>query len=144
MRIRQIIILILAVILLGGMFVFLRSRRQTVRVSPANNPSSTSSAQVSSSSAQQNSSEKVFNLVIKNKKVTSGGETLQASEGDNVTINITADELEEFHLHGYDKAVDIFPNKQVSLNFKADLTGRFPFELEKSKTDLGVLEVQPR
>ncbi len=88
--------------------------------------------------------EKVINLTVKDKKIIFGSENLQVTEGDNVVIKITADVSDEFHLHGYDRSVDLIPNQEVQLLFNANLTGRFPFELEQSKTELGALEVQPK
>lgn len=92
----------------------------------------------------QDITKKTFDLVIKNKKIISGGETLQATQGDEVTINITSDEPEEFHVHAYDKSVELEADKQATLTFTANISGRFPFELEKSKTEVGALEVQPK
>ena len=89
-------------------------------------------------------STKNFDLVVKNKKLASGSANLKVTEGDQVTINITNDEDEELHLHGYDKSVDLETSKSAQLTFTANLTGRFPFELEHSKTELGALEVQPK
>lgn len=87
---------------------------------------------------------KTFDLLIKDKKLVSGPETIQVSQGDNVTISITCDTDEEFHLHGYNKAIDLTANKPSVLTFSADLTGRFEYELEGSSTQIGVLEVLPK
>ncbi len=87
---------------------------------------------------------KVFAVTIKDKKIVSGQETFTVNEGDTVTISVTADEEEEVHVHGYDKSVDLEPNEQATLSFTANLSGRFPIELEHSKTDIAVLEVQPK
>lgn len=85
-----------------------------------------------------------FELVIQNKKIVSGPETIKVNQGEDLTIKITSDEAEEFHVHAYDNSVELEPNKQATLTFTANLSGRFPFELEKSKTELGALEVQPK
>lgn len=92
--------------------------------------------------AQQNSA-KTFDLIIKDKKLTSDPETISVMEGDSVTINIISDEDEELHLHGYDKSVDLEKDKPATLTFEANLTGHFPYELEKSKIEIGALEVSP-
>lgn len=86
----------------------------------------------------------VFTLVVKNKARVSGPETLTVKQGDTVTIRITSDVPEELHLHGYDKSVDLEKDVQAELVFVADITGRFPYELEKSKTEIGALEVLPK
>lgn len=131
---RNLWLIILAALVLIGLFYFLKPK-------PATAPQPTS--QESSTSAQP-SSFKTFDLVVKSKKLVSGPDTLSVTEGDQVTINITNDEDEELHLHGYDKSVDLEANKSAKLEFSADKTGRFPYELEKSKTELGTLEVQPK
>ena len=127
MNSKQVGFLIIAVILLGGLFFFLKpkSSGQTAAVDTV--------PQV-----------KTFEILVKNRKIVSGSDTLQVNEGDNVVIKITVDEPEELHLHGYDKSVDLEKDVQGELPFTASLTGRFPFELENSKTDLGILEVQPK
>ncbi|MDP3645492.1 MAG: cupredoxin domain-containing protein [bacterium] len=89
------------------------------------------------------SQEKTFTLVVQNRTLVSGPSTLIVKQGDQVTINITVDEDEELHVHGYDISVDLEKGKQGSLTFTASASGRFPFELEHSKTELGALEVQP-
>ncbi len=128
----------MGIIVLIGLFYLLKPKSNS-SPTPTANPSteSTSSAQVETSS-------KIFDLVIKNKKLVTGPDTLKVTEGDEVTINITSDEAEEFHLHGYDKSVDLEASKEAQLTFSASLTGRFPFELEKSKTEIGALEVSPK
>lgn len=90
------------------------------------------------------SAQRTYELVIKGKKIVSGPETIQVVQGDEVTIKITSDEAEEFHVHGYDKSVELQPNQQATLTFRANISGRFDFELEQSKMDLGALEVQPK
>lgn len=85
-----------------------------------------------------------FELVVQNKKIVSGLSEIKVNEGDQVILKITSDVGEEFHLHGYDKAVELEKGKTVELSFAANLTGSFPFELEQSKTDLGTVEVSPK
>ncbi len=87
---------------------------------------------------------KTFSLVIKDKKIVSGGETLKINEGDDVIFKVMSDEAGELHIHGYDRSLDLVKNQEVFITFTADLTGRFEFELEQSKTHLGALEVQPK
>lgn len=85
-----------------------------------------------------------FKLVIKDKKIVSGPTIIKVNQGTEVTIKITSDVAEEFHVHAYDNSVELEPNKQATLTFTANLTGRFPFELENSQTEIGALEVQPK
>jgi heme/copper-type cytochrome/quinol oxidase subunit 2 len=85
-----------------------------------------------------------FDLVVKAGRLATGPARLQVLQGDEVSISVISDRAEEFHLHGYNLKIDLQPNKQATLVFVADKTGRFEYELEKSKTELGALEVRPR
>lgn len=86
----------------------------------------------------------IFTLVVKNNKLVLGATTLTVNQNDRVVIKITADVDEELHLHGYNKHVDLKKNQQVQLAFIANISGRFPYELENTKTEIGVLEVAPK
>jgi plastocyanin len=94
--------------------------------------------------ASQTVAPNTHELIIQGKKLVSGPATIKVNQGDEVTIKITSDETEEFHVHAYDNSVELEPGKQATLTFKANLSGRFPFELENSKTEIGALEVQPK
>jgi len=89
-------------------------------------------------------SPKTFELVVEGKKLVSGPQTINVTEGDNITIKITSDQEEELHIHGYDNSVDLQKDIPAQLSFTANITGRFIYELEKSETEIGVLEVLPK
>jgi len=101
-------------------------------------------AQSSASLEGSQSPAKTFDLVIQNRKLISGPQVMKANQDDAVTINITVDEDEELHLHGYNLHVDLEKGKPGSLSFIASSSGRFPYELEHSSTEIGALEVQPK
>jgi hypothetical protein len=83
-----------------------------------------------------------FQLQVVGSQMTPG--SVQAYQGDTISISITADRTEEIHLHGYDKHFFAGPGKPASLTFPADLTGNFVLEIESTSTPLGTLQVQPR
>lgn len=66
------------------------------------------------------------------------------SEGDRVTLRISADREIGFHLHGYDLKAAVRPGVPAVLEFRADLTGRFEIEDEETERPLGTLVVEPR
>jgi plastocyanin len=88
--------------------------------------------------------QKTFDLVVKNRKLVSGPSVLSVNQGDMVSIQITVDENEELHLHGYNLHIDLEKGIPGSLSFLASASGRFPYELEHSSTEIGALEVQPK
>lgn len=107
-------------------------------------PSTTGEIRVVENKEELDKMHNTFEIVIQNKKIVSGPTTIKVNQGEDITIKITSDEAEEFHVHAYDESVELELNKQAMLTFNAKLSGRFPFELEKSKTELGALEVQPK
>lgn len=140
MKNNLLIYAVAALFLVGGLFFLLKRQEQVHTPRDARNLPE----EITSPSPTLKSNVAIVTLVIKDKKLTSGPETIKVNQHDKVIMKITSDEAEEFHIHGYNKFVTLKPNEQAELSLIANLTGRFVFELEKSKTDLGALEVQPK
>jgi hypothetical protein len=69
--------------------------------------------------------------------------TISATEGDTLTLRVTADRAFELHLHGYNRALDLKPQQTSVLTFEANLTGSFEMENEDEGHRLGTLTVNP-
>ncbi|MBI2329687.1 MAG: hypothetical protein HYU85_08690 [Chloroflexi bacterium] len=74
-------------------------------------------------------------------------------QGEKVTISISADESMELFLHGYDVETRVKPGVTSTLQFAADVLGRFPLMIhslgegeEKQRVEilLGLVDVLPR
>lgn len=126
--------IVLGIALLGGLFYYLKPNQLT-------GVKDASSSQAVTLPLIQ---PKTFEIEVKNKKLVRGPEIINVFEGEKVIIKILVDEDEEFHLHGYDKSLKLEKDKEAELSFTADKTGRFPYELENSKIELGVIEVSPK
>jgi len=87
---------------------------------------------------------RVFDIVVQRGKRVSGPAILKVRQGDDVTLHITADTADEFHLHGYNLLVQLVPNHTATVHVVAKLSGRFTYELHKADLELGALEVYPR
>lgn len=142
MKKNTVILVGVGLIVLGGLFFVLKPDRNTPQ--NAEKKSANDATTQKAPSPTPESRIKTFTLEVKDKKIVKGENPIIVREGDEVTINITADEDEEFHLHGYDKSVDLERDRESSLVFTAILTGRFPAELEHSKTEITAIEVQPK
>jgi FtsP/CotA-like multicopper oxidase with cupredoxin domain len=123
-----------AIFLVGLFFLFKPQEKQT----PV--PQSTKSEKTPTPV----DTKKTFELIFKNKKLTSGDPDIKVQEGDEVTIKVVSDEAEELHVHGYNVFVDLEKDKPATLSFTANISGRFPYELEHSGTEIGTIEVQPK
>ena len=82
----------------------------------------------------------VFDIVVQKGKLETGG-AISVRKGDDVTLHITTDAADEFHLDGYDLDTQISPERSASLKFKASSAGRFEYQLRQANQKLGVLEV---
>ncbi len=139
MKFPPVVLLIFVLIVLGGLFFVFKPETQTTPLQEQ--------PETANSENKQNAKTdtiNTFELVIENNQLISGPEVLSVNKGAKVVINITSDAPEELHIHGYDESVMLEPNVPATLTFSADLSGRFPFELELSQTEIGILEVQPQ
>jgi heme/copper-type cytochrome/quinol oxidase subunit 2 len=82
----------------------------------------------------------VFDIVVQKGKLQTGG-AISVRKGDDVTLHITTDAADEFHIDGYDLDTKISPARSASLKFKASSAGRFEYQLRQTNQKLGVLEV---
>ncbi|MGC4953144.1 hypothetical protein ACLQ2P_08000 [Actinomadura citrea] len=65
---------------------------------------------------------------------------VKVPRGAAVEITVTGDTADEFHLHGYDRELELRPGKAATLRFTADTPGVFEAELHHSGAR--VLELQ--
>ncbi|MGH8934385.1 MAG: hypothetical protein ACRDZO_28060 [Egibacteraceae bacterium] len=68
---------------------------------------------------------------------------LKFRQGEIVRFAVRSDQDEEIHVHGYDKSQAVDAGKRAEMSFKAEITGIFEIELERSGTPVGELEVRP-
>jgi heme/copper-type cytochrome/quinol oxidase subunit 2 len=61
--------------------------------------------------------------------------------GEQVTLTVTSDTADEFHLHGYDLEAELVPGEPATLTFTADIAGVFEGELHEAGTVLLGLQV---
>ena len=70
--------------------------------------------------------------------------SIDIKQGESVSFIITSDITDELHLHGYDIHLKLRPEQTAMMSFKANLSGRFGYELHKSHRELGVIQVHPK
>jgi hypothetical protein len=123
---RGVILAGLAVLLLAGLYFALRN-------SSAGPPPAQPQA-------------RAYHLSIEGKRVVSGPELIAATEGDTVTLYVTADRAAMMEIHGYGQEIALEPGREVALSFAADRAGRFGIDLhgEHGHLKVAALEVEPR
>lgn len=133
--IRRIIFVIIAVFILSALLMVFRPQTQSL---PQNTQKSLRPTVIQTN-------QQVVTLIVEKKKLISGPKTIKIPQGDTLILQIVVlDENEEIHIHGYDKSITLKKNTPAKVSFVATLSGRFPYELEHSQTEIGVLEVQPK
>lgn len=85
----------------------------------------------------------VSTIRIENGQPVGGVEKIEARSGDVVRIVVSSDVTDELHLHGFDLAEEVGPDRDAELRFKADIEGVFELELERRGVEIAQLEVQP-
>jgi hypothetical protein len=156
MKVKALLYVASPVVVLGMLYAVLNPQRaaETARVSPAPtalvaaegatkaSPAAATSAtdQVRVLHAKPNA----FDIVVQRGRRISEPAILKVHQGDDVTLRITTDSAEEFHLHGYNLHAQLTPERTATLRFTAKLTGRFTYELHRSGLELGALEVYPQ
>jgi hypothetical protein len=139
MKSRILLITLTFAVLVTG-FLILRPKPESTDQVTSTDPS----PDVSQETVQELPQARTFELVIMNRQLTSGSPSIVVTQGDTVTINITSDEADEFHLHGYELKTQLTKDIPATLTFEATLSGNFQFELGNAHAELGSIEVQPR
>lgn len=145
-----LILALVGVLALGGLFVWLRP----AELPPAPLPptlTETPAAAVTTAEAPPDLSTlpvpeepEVEVVVIEQGRRVSGPEQLQVRQGDSVRLAFLADAADELHLHGYDLTLPLKPGEPATLEFVAEHSGRFEYELHGAHAVIGALEVLPR
>ncbi len=130
----------LGLALLAGLFLWLRP-------APVAAPAPTVLAAVPTAQAPAlpaTPTPQVYSLVVSKGRLVSGPGLIQVHAGDAVTLEVTSDQPDELHLHGYDLHLKLLPGEPGRLSFTASHSGRFDYELHHAQLELGALEVLPQ
>jgi hypothetical protein len=85
----------------------------------------------------------VLRVNVRGGSPAGGIQRLTVRQGERVRVRVTSDVSDHVHVHGYDLFGDVAPGSPATIQFRANLTGRFEIELEDSGTPIAELEVRP-
>lgn len=74
----------------------------------------------------QNGEVKRHEITIENREAVVDSNVIRVTQGDDVELVWTSDEVVELHLHGYDIELELTANAPGTMSFNARATGRFP------------------
>ena len=128
MNLRNLLLAIAAIVVLGGGYVLFQ---------PAAGPKASAAT-----------GPKVFALSV-GKRAGGPAElpVLRAEQGDTVALEITSTTEGVLSIHGYRQDTTLSTREMVRVEFAADRGGRFPMHVHASDgahLDVGVLQVEPR
>jgi hypothetical protein len=72
-----------------------------------------------------------------------GVEEITVKSGDRVRFVVISDERAEVHIHGYDRTVNVRPQRPARVSFPADVEGLFEIESHDTGAELASLRVVP-
>lgn len=106
---------------------------------PASATPTTSSPGLPSASADP---ARVIVVAVMGGKVSNGLDSRQRVEvGKTVRLQVSSDERDEVHVHGYDLEVPVGPGLPGTVQFEATLPGQWAVELHDAGTELFTLVV---
>lgn len=94
-----------------------------------------------SATAAAPAADNVFNISFAGGQASGDTGRLEVGVGETVIVNVTSDQPDEAHLHGYDISAPVTPTAPGVVNFTADIPGVFELELEQLGTQLASIQV---
>lgn len=144
---RASVFIISGLILLGGLFLLLRPVKPESPEAPAAPPPTLADVPAPAAAnlpPEEEGEWSVVMLRVADGALVEGPSLIRVQQGDPVHIVVESDRDDEFHLHGYDLALPLAAGAPGELQFTADRSGRFTYELHATHLELGALEVLPR
>jgi plastocyanin len=80
-------------------------------------------------------------FIIRAGERVSGPATIELRVGDTVKFTIISDADDELHIHGYDKTIPLKSGEFATVEFKADIPGKFEIELHETGALVTTLQV---
>jgi hypothetical protein len=134
--VNRLLIVAVALVLAGGLFVFFRSRDDNSSASTTTT-APTVTANTTTGIVPQTpppppapAQPQQIRIVVQGGKPVGGVKEVTVAKGDRAVIVITSDVADELHLHGYNLKRELTPGKTARLPFRATINGTVEAELE--------------
>jgi hypothetical protein len=82
-------------------------------------------------------------IIVRNGEPVGGVQELEFDAGEEVRFQVSSDEAEEIHVHGYDLAKNVPAGRTVEFAFPAELEGIYEVELEGQAVQIAELRINP-
>lgn len=82
-------------------------------------------------------------IEVKGGEPVGGAAEIELDKDERAAIDVTAEEADEAHLHGYDVQKKLVPGKTAKFRFRAHLEGVYEMELHHHGTPIATVTVKP-
>lgn len=132
----RLVIVAVALVLAGGLFVFFRSRDDgasatTTTTGPTTTAGTTTGIIPQPPQPPPPPQPQQIRIVVRGGKPVGGVKDVTVPKNARAVIVITSDAADELHLHGYNVKRDLTPGKTARLPFRATIEGTVEAELEE-------------
>jgi hypothetical protein len=132
----RLVIVAVALVLAGGLFVFFRSRDDgagatTTTTGPTTTAGTTTGIIPQPPQPPPPPQPQQIRIVVRGGKPVGGVKDVTVPKNARAVIVITSDVADELHLHGYNVKRDLTPGKTARLPFRATIEGTVEAELEE-------------
>jgi hypothetical protein len=132
----RLVIVAVALVLAGGLFVFFRSRDDgesatTTITAPTTTAGTTTGIIPQPPQPAPPPQPQQIRIVVRGGKPVGGVKDVTVPKDDRAVIVITSDVADELHLHGYNLKRDLTPGQTARLPFRATIEGTVEAELEE-------------
>ena len=132
----RLVIVAVALVLAGGLFVFFRSRDDgasatTTTTAPTTTAGTTTGIIPQPPQPPPPPQLQQIRIVVRGGKPVGGVKDVTVPKNARAVIVITSDVADELHLHGYNLKRDLTPGKTARLPFRATIEGTVEAELEE-------------
>jgi hypothetical protein len=131
----RLVIVAVALVVAGGLFVFFRSRDDgesaTTTTAPTTTAGTTTGIIPQPPQPPPPPRAQQIRLVVRGGKPVGGVQDVTVPKNTRAVIVISSDVADELHLHGYNLKRDLTPGQTARLPFRATIEGTVEAELEE-------------
>src|SRR5918996_4597044 len=87
--------------------------------------------------------DRTLRITVRGGEPVGGVQHLTVAKGEQVSLRVVSDVIDDVHVHGYEISGDVRPGGTTEIEFAATTAGRFVIELEERGILIAELEVRP-
>jgi hypothetical protein len=130
------------ILLAAASIIAVSCNQPTPAPSPTQAASPTATAASPAPSPSPTFEGRLIEVQVSGGNVSPNPDLVEVELGEFVRIQVTSDQADELHVHGYERKAELAPGIETVVEFRAEIPGTFRVELERSRLRLFDLRVQ--